>query len=287
MVTIRNIIARIGEIFIYFLIRVFGRKTDFNENPWLKGPLGKDIIGDKPYHEVAEAEGLELQRNSEVGGLIPDFNSLSGTGFTVEKVHPHIRAFYENTAAHRMDVWPKTYFPANMALWLLVTTISRKVNQLNFPTNALDMALGMSSEVILLKNKEQQVKYTGWFRKIEGNDRVLYNGFYMIARCPLSDRPSVKVVFPMPDGNATVFLRPENGENGAFILNSNGKGFGDVGFYRVQNQRGGMRVWLVSSLKEKFIVYVDKKNVLRCDHSIKFLGMPVLKLHYRIVRNNA
>ena len=67
-----------------------------------------------------------------------------------------------------MDVWPKTYFPANVALWLLVTTISRKVNQLNFPTNALEMALGMSSEIVLLKSPDGKLKYTGWFRKISG-----------------------------------------------------------------------------------------------------------------------
>ena len=156
------------------------------------------------------------------------------------------------------------------------------MNQLNFPTNALDMALGMTSEIILLKKADNSVKYTGWFRKIAGSDRVLYNGFYMVEKCPDSAAPSVKVVFPMPDGNATVMLRPEIGENGALILNSHGKGFGDVGFYRVQRRRSGIRVWLISYLRENFRVYVDTENVLRCDHCISFLGMRVVKLHYRI-----
>lgn len=279
---VRNCVAWIGEQIVYALIRIFGKKTDFATHPWLNGPLGSDYIGDKPYEEVAEAEGLTLIRDSEVGGLIPDFDALSGPGFDASKIHPDVRAFYEHTAKHRMDVWPKTYFPANIALWLLVTTISRKVNQLNFPTNALDMALGMTSEIILLKQANDKVKYTGWFRKIAGSDRVLYNGFYMVEKCPESATPSVKVVFPMPDGNATVILRPELGENGALILNSHGKGFGDVGFYRVQLGSSGLRVWLVSSLKENFRVYVDKENILRCDHSISFLGMRVVKLHYRI-----
>jgi hypothetical protein len=281
---VRNAIGWIGEQFIYLLIKIFGKRVDLENENWLKGPLGSDYIGDKPYDEVAQKEGLTVKRDSETGGLIPNFNALNGPDFDVNKVHPAIRIFYENTAQHRMDVWPKTYFPTNIALWLLVTTISRKVDQLNFPTNAFDLALGMSSEIILLNQKNGETKYTGWFRKLQGTNRVLYNGFYMLDRVPLTSGPCVKVVFPMPDGNATVILRPENGKNGAFILNSSGKGFGDAGFYRVQKQRSRLKVWLITTLKERFNVYVDEENVLRCDHHIRFLGLPVLKLHYRIQR---
>jgi hypothetical protein len=279
---VRNAIGWIGEQFIYLLIKIFGKRVDLENENWLKGPLGSDYIGDKPYDEVAQKEGLTVKRDSETGGLIPNFNALNGPDFDVNKVHPAIRIFYENTAQHRMDVWPKTYFPTNIALWLLVTTISRKVDQLNFPTNAFDLALGMSSEIILLNQKNGETKYTGWFRKLQGTNRVLYNGFYMLDRVPLTSGPCVKVVFPMPDGNATVILRPENGKNGAFILNSSGKGFGDAGFYRVQKQRSRLKVWLITTLKERFNVYVDEENVLRCNHHIRFLGLPVLKLHYRI-----
>jgi hypothetical protein len=281
---VRNAIGWIGEQFIYLLIKIFGKRVDLENENWLKGPLGSDYIGDKPYDEVAQKEGLTVKRDSETGGLIPNFNALNGPDFDVNKVHPAIRIFYENTAQHRMDVWPKTYFPTNIALWLLVTTISRKVDQLNFPTNAFDLALGMSSEIILLNQKNGETKYTGWFRKLQGTNRVLYNGFYMLDRVPLTSGPCVKVVFPMPDGNATVILRPENGKNGAFILNSSGKGFGDAGFYRVQKQRSRLKVWLITTLKERFNVYVDEENVLRCNHHIRFLGLPVLKLHYRIQR---
>ncbi|MCU1278900.1 MAG: hypothetical protein JWM53_2446, partial [bacterium] len=95
----------------------------------------------------------------------------------------------------------------------------------------------------------------------------------------------VKVVFPMPRGNATVVLRPELGPDGSLVLDSSGRRFGDAGFYRVQ-ARGADRVhvWHIRSLKEHFHVYVDEHGVLRCDHAVKFLGLPVLRLHYKIVR---
>jgi hypothetical protein len=72
------------------------------------------------------------------------------------------------------------------------------------------------------------------------------------------------------------------------ILDSSGTRFGDPGFYRL-HARGPdqVRVWHVRSLKEKFHVYVDAEGTLRCDHSVRFLGLPVLRLHYKMFRQSA
>ena len=117
---------------------------------------------------------------------------------------------------------------------------------------------------------------------------MLYTGFYMTERAPRVDRPCVKVVFPMPRGNATVVLRPALRADGSLILDSSGRRFGDPGFYRVQvRDAARVRVWQVTSLKERFHVYVDELGVLRCDHRVRFLGLPVLELHYKISRRAA
>ena len=70
------------------------------------------------------------------------------------------------------------------------------------------------------------------------------------------------------------------------ILDSSGPGFGNVGFYRTQRFGRGdaLTVWKIRSLKERFRVYLDAERVVRCDHAIRFLGLPVLHLHYRIQR---
>ena len=285
--TLRNLVAWVGAQIIYFLIWVLGKRTGFEENPWLAGPLGSEYIGERPYDEVAKAEGLELERNARHGGLIPDFDALNCPSFDSTAIHPAIRDFYEQTAQHRIDVWPHTYFPANLALWLLVTTISRKVNQLNFPTNALDLAMGVSSEIALLKRSDGTIQYTGWLRKFSSDQRVLYTGFYMVGATPIKDTPVVKAVFPMPDGNATVILRPKVGDDGAFLLESDGDEFGDTGFYRIQKHQGApMRIWRVGSLRENFRVFVDEEGIVRCDHQVQYLGLNVLRLHYRIERVN-
>jgi hypothetical protein len=168
---------------------------------------------------------------------------------------------------------------------LLVTTISRQVNQLNFPLSPLDTALGISSEIISLRKPNGEVRYTGWFRTLGTEARVLYTGFYMVERTPNEPRPCVKVVFPMPRGSATVLLRPAVERDGSLTLDSSGRAFGDAGFYRLAARgKEQVRIWHVRSLKELFHVYVDGRGVLRCDHTVRFLGLPVLKLHYKMHR---
>jgi len=279
---IRSCAAWIGAQFIYLLVWLFGKPISFDQNPWLKGPFGSAYIGDQPYEECASDEGLVVQRDAQSGGLIHDFAHMKGETFDPNSIDAKVRKFYENTAAYRMDVWAQTYFPSNIALWLLVSTISRKVNQLNFPVRALDTAKGMTSEIVLLNTPDGHRKYTGWLRQISGTNRVIYTGFYMLGGVPFHDSLCIKVVFPMPDGNATVILRPSAGPNGEFLLSSAGSGFGDAGFYRIQKRKNVVRAWRINSLRETFRVYVDDVDVLRCDHKVGFLGLPVISLHYRI-----
>jgi len=282
---IRELIAGIGASFIYLLIRIFGRAVPADSVPWLSGPMGNAYIGDKPYEECAEREGLSIERRAASGGLVPDFDVLASEQFDVSRVHPRVRHFYEHTARYRMDVWAASSFPANIGLWLLVTTISRKVNQLNFPLHVLDTAKGMDSEIVLLRDRAGAVRYSGWYRKLADTGRVIYTGFYLVAHPPHDGRPAVKVVFPMPHGNATVILRPRLSADGSFELSSDGQAFGDVGFYRVNEIGAGrLRVWRIRTLKEHFRVYVDASDTLRCDHQVRFLGLQVLHLHYRIER---
>ncbi len=285
---LRNIAGTIGAWIIYGLIWMFGRRYAPDEIAWLTGPLGDASIGDRPYETTAAAEGLTLTRQAQEGGLIPDMNALQSESFDPGRVHPKIRDFYENTHRYALDTWATTYFPSRIALWLLVATISRKVKQLNFPLNGLDTAYGMTSEIILLRKPDGEIRYTGWFRKLARSDQVIYTGFYMTQQAPCVDGACVKVVFPMPGGNATVILRPENDEAEGLRLVSAGRQFGDAGFYRMQ--RSGpdhLRVWRIQSLHERFALFVDDEETVRCEHAVRFLGFPVLSLHYRIREKGA
>lgn len=275
----------IGARFIYLLIWLFGRTRDRAAMLWLDAPIGGATIGDATYREVCAAEGLSIERDAQDGGLVPSFEQLRSVSFDPSRVDPAIREFYEHTSRFAMDVWSQSFFPANLGMWLLVKTISRQVNQLNFPLSPLDTARGITSEIIAMRRPDGTVRYTGWFRTLGRGASVLYTGFYMTETSPTLGVPCVKVVFPMPNGNATVVLAPTVGPDGSLILDSSGRAFGDAGFYRMQRARGDRRrVWQIRTLKEHFRVFVDATGTLRCDHTVRFLGLPVLALHYKIVK---
>ena len=203
-------------------------------------------------------------------------------------MNPKIRDFYENTHRYALDTWATTFFPARIAIWLLVATISRRVAQLNFPLNGLDTAYAMTSKIILLRKPNGEICYAGWFRKLARGDQVIYTGFDMTQEVPNVDGACVKVVFPMPNGNATVVLRPEHDTGDGLRLISAGRRFGDAGFYGMQRTGSDrLQIWRAQTLHERFELFVDDEDTVRCEHAIRFPGLPVLTLHYRIRENNS
>lgn len=260
-----------------------GRRHRLADVPWLISPAGPaNKIGEHWYEQLAEREHLTICSSSDVG-LLPSFDALRGPSFDPDKVSCEVRDFYEHTARYSLEAWSEVTLPMRFFLWGLVTFASRRMQQLNFPVSSMELATGMSSEVIELADGEGKRVYTGWLRRMKSSGLVLYAGIYTTGRVPGHDNPCVKVSFPVPLGSSTVFLRPEALPDGSFKLISHGRRFGDPGFYRLL-ERGAehYQVRYLSTLHEIFHVYVDKEGVLRTDHNIRYLGLPVMRLHYKI-----
>ena len=270
---------------IEWLVRLTGRKVSKTEAPWLDCVIGREgQIFTGVYQQIAKEEHLELKWPEEAG-LVPDFSALDGPGFRADAVHPSIRHFYEHTAQYHLEVWSEVYFAGKFVLWLLVEFISRQMDQLNFPISSLEVAKGMTSEIAQLRDPATgRVKYTGWLRRYRSNGKVIYAGLYSKTTLPGEDNPCVKVTFPCY-GSSSVYLRPEAHADGSFGLRSNGAAFGRAGFYRVmESGKDAWRVRNFKTLHEVFHVYVDEDGVLRTDHTITFLGLTILRLHYKMTR---
>jgi hypothetical protein len=273
-----------GAWLIRLWLRLFGRTVDLADAPWLAGPIGPSdgAIGDRPYEIVAKERGLTIDRKAKGAGLVPDFDVLAGPSFDVAATEPAVRRFYEETSRYHLEVWSFAPFPGRLCLWLLVSTVSRVMNQLNFPVTGMELARGMTSEVIPMRDGDDAIVFTGWLRRVVETGRVVYTGFYATQKPPGHPSPCVKVTFPLPNGNATVVLKPLI-ENGRFRLISGGERFGDPGFYRVLRiDERRVKVRYLKTLREYFTVYTDDDGVLRCDHEVRFLGMTMLKLHYKM-----
>jgi hypothetical protein len=159
---------------------------------WLRGPTGGVTIGDRPYEEIARAERLSIERLATTGGLLPDFEVTRERQLrsrTSRREDPGLLREHGPLSPRHVG---HDLFPARIALWLLVATISRRAQQLDLPLDGLDTARGITSEIILLRDSTGAVRYTRWFRRRVHDGRVLFTGFYMTQRIPRNGLPCVK-----------------------------------------------------------------------------------------------
>lgn len=266
-------------------VRTTGRRVAQHEATWLACPLGPPgRIGAAFYHHLASQEHLTIRPTPDAG-LLSDFDALRGTAFEPSTIHPAIRDFYEHTACYRLHAWSEAAVASRLFLWLLTRFVSRRMDQLNFPVSSLELAGGMTSDIVPMLDASGQRVYTGWLRRLVDSDRVIYTGLYTVQRPAGYPDPCVKVSFPVPLGSSTVFLRPAAQPDGSLQLISSGVRFGDPGFYRMlADGPDYWRVRYLRTLREFFHVYVDRHGTLRTAHTVRFIGCTPLRLHYRMER---
>ena len=143
----------------------------------------------------------------------------------------------------------------------------------------------MTSDVIPVVTKDGSLLGSAWQRTLRATGQTVFGGYYGVVDLPSSGRPSIRVVFPLPNGSIMVFLRPENDHDGALRLVFDGTSWGEPGAYLVV-RGSGHTVWSRRAhLPERFEVYVDEEGVLRADQHLRFLKWEVLQMHYRIERS--
>lgn len=268
-------------------VRLTGRRVHMGrEEAWLAGPVGAPQgIGRDFFAALAATERLALRRGAagDDRGLVPRFADLAAPDFDPARVHPGVADFYARTSAYDLDAWAEwcgVFRPFGRLLALL---FSRRLQQLNVPLSGLDTARGITSEVLQLVDPATgAVRQTAWVRELLGNGNVLYAGAYSLVAVPGRTGACVKVVFPLPNGNAIVLMRPHAHDDGALSVISAGERFGDPGFYFTVHHGG--RVWAryVKALQERIRVYAAEEGVVRADHVLTLWGRTFLRLHYRM-----
>ncbi len=266
-------------------VKATGKRINPDELEWLIGPIGNtDIIKNKFIFELAEKENLTIQKNLPNSGLLDKMEQIGISDQDQYPLNKKVADFYENTSDYDFEVWSAwkgIFKPFGKLLYLI---FSKRLQQLNLPLNSIDTAKGLKSEIIKLTNKEtKQTKWTIWYRIIKSTNDVIYSGIYTTCRNPNYDKPLLKVVFPLPNGNASVVMTKKVEKDGSLLLCSDGKKFGDNGFYfTLTNGKGKYWARFVKSMHEWIRVYEDEENVLRADHNLNFYGMKFLNLHYKM-----
>jgi hypothetical protein len=266
-------------------VQATGRRIPLASHPWLDGPVGDPReIGADFFRGYAERHGLLSAADEATAGLVRDFAELGGPDFDAGSVHPLVRRFYEQTSLFELDLWSEwcgAFRPFGFALAVL---FSRRLRQLNLPLTPLDSSRGMASSVVPMRAAPGAAPlFTAWVRSNRLDSQVVYVAAYSVVRVPGWGSPCVKVVFPLPNGSATVLLRPSVSAGGALLLSSSGARFGDPGFYfLVRASEDSAWVRHLRTFRESIRVFVDDRGRLRADHVFTLWQLVFLRLHYSL-----
>jgi hypothetical protein len=260
-------------------VQATGRVVDLGRETWLRGPSAPpEGVGASYFTALAEARGMTLSEDPG-GGLLPDFAALRGPGFDPGAIQPEVVDFYERTARYRLNLWSE-WSPGFRPFGRLVDAIfASRLRQLQLPQSPLDTSRGVTSTLLRLDGGGDTL--TAWLRRRVPSGDVIYAGFYSVERPPLAPGPCVKVVFPLPNGSASVFLTPVARPDGSLELVSRGRELGGPGFYFVV-VRDGRTAWVrhVPAFTERIHVYADERRELHTDHVLRLWGRTFLRLHY-------
>ncbi len=266
---------------------IWGKRITPSEVPWLMGPFGnKGPIADQFITELAQKEGLTINRNASSQGLIPSIKTLNLSDSEQNRLSKQVASFYESTSNYKFS-FSVNWNPFFRIFGILVQKLfSTRLKQLNIPTKNIKDSKDVESEIITLTVPESnEVKYTIWFRTFKSTGQVLFAGVYSV--CTLDcGKKCVKATFPLPQGNATVIMSPKVGHNGELILSSAGKKFGDPGFYFVlTDSKGNLWSRRHQSFRDKLIVSANDESILT-EHTQTLWHLKVLKFTYRINSRN-
>ena len=144
----------------------------------------------------------------------------------------------------------------------------------------------MKNELTHLRDPAtNKTPYAGWLRRSASSGETMLAGLYTSCGLPQERGRFFKGVYPLPGGSATTIFRPENRPDGSFALVSDGRRFGEAGYYRIHRTEGALRVKQVP-LRETLHVSSDSDGALLASHEFAFCGVRFLTLHYDISRRD-
>jgi hypothetical protein len=246
------------------------------------------LIGEAWIEREASRLAGSVARGRSGAGILPSMSALEGEGFDPASLRSEIVDFYEHTADWRVELWSQWSAIALPFGWVLSLVFARRLQQLSLPLRPLDVAKGMDSRVIEVVDQSGEPLGAAWIRTLRATGQFVYSGWYGTAFPPNASRPSVRVAFPLPNGSATVFLRPHLMDDGGLRLISPHGAFGEEGMYLIVCEEDPQTAWVRRvPIVERFDIYVDDDGTVRTDHDLRLWSIPALRLHYRLERREA
>ena len=161
--------------------------------------------------------------------------------------------------------------------------VGRNIRQVNLPIFPLADSIDVTNEVIRLTDPAAGgVLYTGWRRRIAATGEVILAGIYGTCELPGHDGRFVRGFYPLTNGSVSVVFRPRNEPDGSFTLVSEGRRFGEAGYYRTNQTDPDMLHVKCVPVREVVRVFVGFVGTLRARHTFAFGEVRFLTLRYKI-----
>jgi len=141
----------------------------------------------------------------------------------------------------------------------------------------------MSSEVVqLIEPDSGRIVYTGWLRRLKVFRARHYAGLYSTVQVSGRGQSVREGHFSLRWQRQRV---PCSRRSSGWLIwtGLSGSAWGHSGFYRiVRSGTDGRRVRYVKTLHELFSCLRGREGVLRTEHTISFLSLTIIRLHYKM-----
>lgn len=260
-------------------VKYFGKKVTYENDAWIFGPTDNRMYRNISLEKAHNTPEYEISPSEGIINSIADFGLDSSE---LQRIHPVILDFYTRTSAFSMDMcfhWHSLFRPIAFVMKLL---FSKRLQQLNIPVISSDKPLKTHSFIVTINDRKLEMSHNLWVRKFINAREVIFSGVYSVAST-VKKKHMIKVQFPLPNGNATVFLEKKVMEDGNLELSSKGRLFGDSGFYFFLKRKDGYYAKYIKSMHERLILTVqDNAHTIKGTHEFFFYRTRFLTIDYTL-----
>lgn len=253
----------------------------FSKLPW-RWQIGRQFF--------QRINAVEVDAPYNPTGIVDRLLEYGRYDFQPRDVTPSVIAFYENTAAHELLVYPE-WQPRFRLLARMYKHLSSRLGQMNFPTSPETHETHITSAIIPLRDAlDGRERVRGWVRVYTDTGQAVYVAAY--ASHSYRHSRYMNIAFPFPFGNLTSILHLETPpeKDGGLLLSSYSTRLGDQGVYMV-NRFLVIRLPINETIRVfpgnlSYTGYPPafSKGEILAEHKMWLLGFHFLTLHYSITK---
>jgi len=109
--------------------------------------------------------------------------------------------FYERTSDWQMQVQSHCSPAVWPLAWLLSSLFAQRLEQFDIPIRSHGAVYEVNSRIVRVLDQRGAQLGAAWLRTLAATEQIIYSGWYGFVALPGASCPSLRVVFPLPNGS--------------------------------------------------------------------------------------